>query len=193
MTNNKKIFDAKETSAMIDAIAEKLVADITCEHIKDVALIGIQLRGVSLANRIAGKLNDKFNNSIKTGSLDISMYRDDIGKRGKLPDIHETNIAFDIDDKAIILVDDILHTGRTIRAALDAITDYGRPKMIKLAVLIDRGGHEFPIVADYTEKTIEMDKKEGLISLHLTENDGEDSVFIIPKNPHEGIGKTVRR
>ena len=186
MTHNKKIFDAKETSAMIDAIAEKLATDVKREHIKDVALIGIQLRGVTLAKRIANKLNKEFNGSILIGSLDISMYRDDIGKRGKLPDIHETNIAFDIDDKAIILVDDILHTGRTIRAALDAITDYGRPKLIKLAVLIDRGGHEFPISADYTGNTIELDKKDGFISLRLTENDGEDSVFLMPENPHAG-------
>jgi pyrimidine operon attenuation protein/uracil phosphoribosyltransferase len=184
VTNNKQLFNAAETDAMINTIAEKLAADIKREHIKNVALVGIQLRGVTLALRIAKKLHGKLDGEIPTGSLDISMYRDDIGKRGKLPDIHETNISFDIDDKAIILVDDILHTGRTIRAALDAITDYGRPKLIKLAVLMDRGGHEFPISADYAGKTIEMSKKEGFILLHLAENDGEDAVYLIPKNPH---------
>jgi pyrimidine operon attenuation protein/uracil phosphoribosyltransferase len=171
---------------MIDGIAEMLAVDIKHDHIKDVALIGIQLRGVPLARRIAGKLNQTLNGGVQTGALDISMYRDDIGKRRKLTDIHETDIPFDIDDKSIILVDDILHTGRTIRAALDAITDYGRPKLIRLAVLIDRGGREFPISADYTGTKLDMRGEEGFLSLRLVEIDGEDEVLLLPENPHDG-------
>lgn len=177
--------DVNEVDAAVGRIAESLVVDIRRDHIKEVALIGIQLRGVPLAKRISGKLNETLNADIPTASLDISMYRDDIGKRRKLTDIHETDIPFDIDDKAIVLVDDILHTGRTIRAALDAVTDYGRPKLIKLAVLIDRGDNEFPISADYAGKTIDMQGKNGFLSLRLVEIDGEDEVLLLPKNPHD--------
>ncbi|NOY75133.1 MAG: bifunctional pyr operon transcriptional regulator/uracil phosphoribosyltransferase PyrR [Kiritimatiellaeota bacterium] len=182
--NEKLLFDSREVVAVIDAIAEMVAGEIKRNHIENVALIGIQLRGVPLARRIAGKLNETLKLDIQTGSLDISMYRDDIGKRKKLTDIHETDIAFDIDDKSIILVDDILHTGRTIRAALDAVTDYGRPKLIKLAVFIDRGGHEFPISADYAGKTIDLDGKDGFVSLRLAETDAEDAVYLTPENPH---------
>ena len=182
--NDKQIFDAEEVIATINRIAAMLATDIKKEHIRDVALIGMQRRGVPLARRIADKLNNKLNMDIQAGSLDISMYRDDIGKRKQLTDIHETDIPFDIDDKAIILVDDILHTGRTIRAALDAITDYGRPKLIKLAVFIDRGGHEFPISADYAGECIDMTGKTGFLSLHLKEVDNKDEVLVLPRNPH---------
>ena len=112
-------------------------------------MIGIQANGEPLARRLAAKIDETSELSPTVGSLDITMYRDDIGKRLNLGAIHPTDIPFDIDDVPVILVDDVLHTGRTIRAALDAITDYGRPSLIKLAVLVDRGGYEFPIRADY--------------------------------------------
>ena len=184
MKNNCQILDAAATDAVVASIAGHLVDDIRKNHISEVALIGIQLRGLPLARRIAEKLKEELEIDIPVGALDISMYRDDIGKRKKLTDIHESDIPFDIDDKAIILVDDILHTGRTIRAALDAITDYGRPKLIKLAVLADRGGQEFPIRADYVGMVVDLRGKKGFLALRLVEIDDKDELRLIPSNPH---------
>lgn len=166
---------------MVRTIAESLISDLKSKKIKDVAFIGIQAKGVPLAQRISTLLSKKIGIEVPVGMLDISMYRDDIGKRKTLPHIHETNIPFDLDDKAIILFDDVLHTGRTIRAALDAITDYGRPELIRLAVLIDRGNHEFPITANYSGKTIEMDNKKEFINIKWKETDDEDGVYLVKK------------
>ncbi len=115
----------------------------------DCALVGMHQQGVPLAEMIRTVLEDEYNCRPDFGTLDISMYRDDIGNRARLPLIRETRIPFDVNDKFIILVDDVLSTGRTIRAALDALTDYGRPRRIRLAVLVDRGEPEFPIRADF--------------------------------------------
>ena len=114
------------------------------------ALVGIQHLGVPLAERLKQYIIEEFNWVPDFACLDISMYRDDIGNRARLPEIRETNIPFDVDNKTIVLVDDVLSSGRTIRAALDALTDYGRPGIIRLAVLVDRGNPEFPIRADVT-------------------------------------------
>jgi len=113
------------------------------------ALVGIHQFGVPLAERIRDAMTELSGSTPEFGKLDISMYRDDIGNRNPLPLIRETEIDFDINDKTIILVDDVLSSGRTIRAALDALTDYGRPKAIRLAVLVDRGEPEYPIRADF--------------------------------------------
>ena len=113
------------------------------------ALVGIHQQGVVLAGKLQQILNREYNCFPDFGTLDISMYRDDIGNRSQLPVIRETRIPFDVNDRTIILIDDVLSTGRTIRAALDAITDFGRPGRIRLAVLVDRGDVEFPIRADY--------------------------------------------
>ena len=113
------------------------------------ALVGIHQQGVPLAARIRDVLKEEFNCTLDFGTLDISMYRDDIGNRSRLPLIRETSIPFDVNDKLIIMVDDVLSSGRSIRAALDALTDYGRPRLIRLAVLVDRGEPEFPIRADF--------------------------------------------
>ena len=113
------------------------------------ALVGIHQQGVTLAGKLQQILNQEYNCFPDSGTLDISMYRDDIGNRSQLPVIRETRIPFDVNDRTIILIDDVLSTGRTIRAALDAITDFGRPGRIRLAVLVDRDDAEFPIRADY--------------------------------------------
>jgi len=173
------LFNAEETRAMIDSIAELLISDLNNGNIKDVAFIGIQAMGVPLAMRIAELVSDTTGDIVPVGALDISMYRDDIGKRKTLPLIHPTEIPFDLDDRSIILFDDVLHTGRTIRAALDAITDYGRPKLIRLAVLIDRGGQEFPIAADYIGGKAEVENPEDFIAVSWQETDKHDGVYIV--------------
>jgi len=175
------LFDEKETRAMVRTIADSLISDLKSKKIKDIAFIGIQAKGVPLAERIAARIEKTIGLEAPVGMLDISMYRDDIGKRKSLPHIHETEIPFDLDDKAIILVDDVLHTGRTIRAALDALTDYGRPKLIRLAVLIDRGSQEFPIMANYAGKTIEMDNDKDFINITWKETDDKDGVYLEKK------------
>jgi pyrimidine operon attenuation protein/uracil phosphoribosyltransferase len=173
------LFNSEETQAMVNKIAERLISDIKSGDLPHPVFIGIQSKGVPFAERVSAIIAEKCNIKIPVGLLDINMYRDDIGKRKTLPHIHATEIPFDLDDNAIILFDDVLHTGRTIRAALDALTDYGRPELIRLAVLIDRGGQEFPIMANYTAKTIEMEHSEDFITMSWKETDGEDAVHIV--------------
>jgi pyrimidine operon attenuation protein/uracil phosphoribosyltransferase len=172
------LFNAEETQAMVNAIADSLISDIQSDNLKKILFIGIQSKGVPLAKRVSEIILEKCNIKIPVGILDISMYRDDIGKRKTLPHIHPTEIPFDLDDNEIILFDDVLHTGRTIRAALDAVTNYGRPKLIRLAVLIDRGGQEFPIMANYTAQKINLKNQNDFINMSWQETDLEDAVHI---------------
>lgn len=141
-------------------------------------IVGMQTRGVFLAERIAQKLNKIENCSIPTGTLDITLYRDDYRMAFKQPEVKVTDIPFDISEMNILLVDDVLYTGRTVRAALDALTDLGRPKTIQLAVLIDRGNRELPIRADYVGKKITTLPNQ-VVSLKVTEIDDEDSIWLI--------------
>ncbi len=143
---------------------------------KNLVFIGIQKRGVPVAERITKNINDLEGTNIKAGKLDISFYRDDIAKRVK-PNIEITDIPFAIDGKDVVLVDDVLFTGRTIRASLDALIDFGRPKTIQLVVLIDRGHRELPIRADYVGKNIPTALNE-FIEVSLKEIDYKDSVTI---------------
>lgn len=179
------LFKAEEMNAMVKKIAESLLSDLSKKQLPELAFIGIQLRGVPLAQRIAAVIAKKSGFNPPVAMLDISMYRDDIGLRRTLPKIHPTEVPFDLDEKTIILVDDVLHTGRTIRAALDAITDYGRPNYIKLAVLIDRGNQEFPISANYAGDTISI-RNDQLVSVLWEETDNKNGVYILPGKLGEG-------
>jgi pyrimidine operon attenuation protein/uracil phosphoribosyltransferase len=147
--------------------------------IEELALIGIRTRGVPLARRLAGILRDITGHEVPTGSLDITLYRDDLMRHavGAQPVIHRTEIPFSIDDKRILLVDDVLYTGRTIRAALDALIEFGRPRAIQLVVLIDRGHRELPIKADYVGRNVPTSASES-VQVHLQEIDGRDEVEI---------------
>lgn len=147
---------------------------------KDLVLIGIQTRGVFLANRIQKIIEEIEKVKVPVGILDITLYRDDLTAIGLKPVVKETKIDFDIGDKTVILVDDVLFTGRTIRAALDQIMDFGRPKKVELLVLIDRGHRELPIRADFVGKNIPTSKKEQ-VELLLEEVDGEDEAIIKEK------------
>jgi pyrimidine operon attenuation protein/uracil phosphoribosyltransferase len=146
---------------------------------ESLVFIGLQKRGVPLAGRIAENIGRFEGTSLKTGKLDIAFYRDDIGKNIK-PDVRITDIPFDIEGKNIVLVDDVLYTGRTVRAALDAIIDFGRPRSIQLVVLIDRGHRELPIRADYVGKNLPTARNEA-VEVKLKETDGVDSVTLVRK------------
>jgi pyrimidine operon attenuation protein/uracil phosphoribosyltransferase len=147
------------------------------EGTDDLALAGIRTRGVSLAQRIAGRLRAIEGLNVPVGALDITLYRDDLGLKGEAPVLRGTDIPFPVTGKTVILVDDVLYTGRTIRAALDAIIDLGRPRMIQLAVLIDRGHRELPIRPDYVGKNLPTARRE-IVQVRLREHDGEDRVVI---------------
>lgn len=145
---------------------------------KNLVLVGIRDRGDSLARRIIKTIKDIEGDELPLGVLDITLYRDDFQKRNESPVVQETDLPFDITDKRVILVDDVLYTGRTVRAALDAIMDFGRPACIQLAVLVDRGHRELPIKADYVGKTVPTAPNED-VQVKLRDTDGEDSVHLI--------------
>lgn len=145
---------------------------------KDLCLVGIRSRGVPLAQRLAECIKKIENEDVPVGALDITLYRDDLTSIAIHPVIHKTDIGFDIENKKVILVDDVLYTGRTIRAALDELIDFGRPTSIQLAVLIDRGHRELPIRADYAGKNIPTSQRET-VEVCLVETDGADEVVII--------------
>lgn len=179
------LFTAKEMNAMVAKIADSILSELPKRKLKDLAFMGIQMQGVPLAERITAVISKKTGITPPVAMLDISMYRDDIGIRKSLPEIHPTEVPFDLDEKVIILVDDVLHTGRTIRAALDAITDYGRPDFIKLAVLIDRGNQEFPIAANYIGETMTL-RNDQLVAVLWQETDNQNGVYILPGKLGEG-------
>ncbi len=146
---------------------------------ESLVFIGLQKRGVPLAKRIAENIEKFEGTEVKTGKLDITFYRDDIGQNIK-PTAQITDISFDIEGKNVILVDDVLYTGRTVRAALDAIIDFGRPRSIQLVVLIDRGHRELPIRADYVGKNLPTSVNES-VEVRFKETDGVDSVTLAEK------------
>jgi pyrimidine operon attenuation protein/uracil phosphoribosyltransferase len=145
----------------------------------DLAIVGIRTRGVPIARRLAQNIASIAGREVPTGALDITLYRDDLMRQpvGPQPVVRRTEIPFSIDDKRIILVDDVLYTGRTIRAALDALIDFGRPRSIQLVVLVDRGHRELPIKADYVGKNLPTSSKES-VQVRLVEVDGRDEVSI---------------
>ncbi len=151
---------------------------------KNMAIIGIKTRGAFLAERIAKIIESIEETKIPVGLMDINLYRDDTQSKKEQPIIQKTEILFDVVDKIIILVDDVLFTGRTIRAALDQIIDFGRPNSIQLAVLVDRGHRELPIRADYIGKNIPTSADE-LVKVKIKEVDGEDSVSIVKDQKSE--------
>ncbi|HEY1126213.1 MAG TPA: bifunctional pyr operon transcriptional regulator/uracil phosphoribosyltransferase PyrR [Actinomycetota bacterium] len=145
------------------------------------ALVGIAARGDDLARRLASEIARIEGAKVPVGVLDITFYRDDIGMRAEAPEVHETRIGFDITGKTVVLVDDVLFTGRTIRAAMDALVDFGRPTSVALAVLVDRGHRELPIRADFVGKNVPTRMDES-VRVALQEVDGEDAVYMEEPN-----------
>lgn len=144
---------------------------------QNLAIVGIRTRGYVIAERIARTVERIDGAKLQVGALDITLYRDDLSVVSEQPVMHKTEIDFDIENKNIILVDDVLYTGRTIRCALDELIDFGRPKSIQLAVLVDRGHRELPIRADYVGKNLPTSQRE-LVQVRLEEVDGQDGVWI---------------
>jgi len=169
--------DAERMSRSLARIAHEILE--RNRGVEDLALVGIRTRGVPIAKRLARAIREINGHDVPTGSLDITMYRDDLMRHavGPQPVIRKTEIPFSIDDKHILLVDDVLYTGRTIRAALDALIDFGRPKVIQLVVLVDRGHRELPIKADYVGKNLPTALTQS-VQVHLEEVDGRDEVEI---------------
>lgn len=172
----KEILSNNEIDRILSRIAKEIIEKN--KGTKNLCLIGIQRGGVHIARRIAEKIKKEEGVELPVGSLDISFYRDDISLRKGHPIIRGTDIAFDIKDKKVILVDDVLFTGRSIRAAMDALMDMGRPLEIQLAVLIDRGHREFPICAQYTGKDVPTEMDET-IEVELREEGHKDRVIIL--------------
>ncbi|MFA5164631.1 MAG: bifunctional pyr operon transcriptional regulator/uracil phosphoribosyltransferase PyrR [Candidatus Omnitrophota bacterium] len=173
-----KVLDAEQIDKALIRIAHEVL-----ESNKDtggLAIVGIRTRGAVLAQRLAGKIKSISGSDIPVGALDITLYRDDLTTVAEQPVVHKTEIDFDIHDKVIVLVDDVLYTGRTIRCALDALIDFGRPGSIQLAVLVDRGHRELPIRADYAGKNIPTSQKET-VQVKITETDGADEVIVAEK------------
>ena len=171
------VMDADRIGRTLTRIAHEIVE--RNKGVEELALIGVRTRGVPIAKRIARTLKEITGHAIPTGALDITLYRDDLMRHsvGPQPLVRRTEIPFSIDNHKILLVDDVLYTGRTTRAALDALIDFGRPKAIQLIVLVDRGHRELPIKADYVGKNLPTSAEES-IQVHLQEIDGQDEVLL---------------
>ena len=171
------VLDADRISRSLTRIAHEILE--RNRGVDELALVGIRTRGVPLARRLAKIIGDVSRHEVPTGALDITLYRDDLMRTavGAQPLIRKTEIPFSIDDKRILLVDDVLYTGRTIRAALDALIEFGRPKAIQLIVLVDRGHRELPIKADYVGKNLPTSLSQS-VQVHLLEIDGCDQVEV---------------
>jgi len=172
-----QVMDADRMSRALTRIAHEILE--RNRGLDELALVGIRTRGVPIARRIAQALKEINGDDVPTGALDITLYRDDLMRHpvGPQPLVRRTEIPFSIDDRKIMLVDDVLYTGRTIRAALDALIDFGRPRMIQLIALVDRGHRELPIKADYVGKNLPTSLRQS-VQVRLQEIDGTDEIVI---------------
>ena len=174
-TTAARLMDEAEVRRAVTRIAHEVIE--RNKGSAEVVLVGIAARGDDLAHRLAAEIERIEGHEVPVGTLDITFYRDDIGMRAEAPEVHETRIGFDVTGKTVVVVDDVLFTGRTIRAALDALVDFGRPRAIQLAVLVDRGHRELPIRADYVGKNVPT-RADERVRVHTTETDGEDAVMV---------------
>ena len=174
--SRKNIMTPEDIRRTLARIAHEIIEQN--KDIEHLILVGIRTRGVPLAKRLAANIEDFEGLKIPVGALDISLYRDDLASLNLQPTLHRTDIPISIDGKSIVLVDDVLYTGRSTRAAMDALVDLGRPQSIQLAVLVDRGHRELPIRPDYVGKNIPSSKYEK-IQIQLEETDGIDDVAIV--------------
>lgn len=178
MRDKAEIMDENAMNRAVTRISHEIIEKN--KGVDDIVLIGVQRRGVPLAKRIAQKINEVEGRSVPVGILDITLYRDDLSRLAEHPIINGTEINFTITDKKVVLVDDVIYTGRTVRAAIDAIMDIGRPLMIQLAVLIDRGHRELPIRPDYVGKNVPTSKNE-VVNVKVKDFDGVNAVTISDK------------
>jgi len=176
--NETLVLDAKGVASAIEKIAKAIQAEH--KEAKSIAIVGIQSRGVPLAARIARALRTGAKKTVDVGSLDITLYRDDLSTVGPQPQVKGTRLPRPIDDCVVVLCDDVLYTGRTVRAALDELIDFGRPKAVQLAVLIDRGHRELPIQADFVGKKVPTAQSE-IIEVAFQATDGAEQVRILER------------
>jgi len=171
------VMDADRMGRSLTRIAHEIVE--RNRGLERLALVGVRTRGVPIARRLAQRLQEITGQEVPTGALDITLYRDDLMHNpvGPQPVVRSTDIPFSIDNRVIVLVDDVLYTGRTVRAALDELIDFGRPKSIQLVVMVDRGHRELPIKADYVGKNVPTSRSES-VAVRLEEVDGTDEVVI---------------
>jgi len=179
MKIKKELIDSAAMSRAITRIAHEILEKN--KGTDDLVLIGIRTRGVPLAERLAAKIEEIEGIKLQTGILDITLYRDDLSTVAQQPIVHRTEIPFDITGKKVVLVDDVLYTGRTVRAALDALIDLGRPLQIQLAIMIDRGHRELPIRADFVGKNLPTSKDE-VVDVNFEEIDEKDAVLLLEKS-----------
>jgi pyrimidine operon attenuation protein / uracil phosphoribosyltransferase len=176
IVERSKVLDSKQLHKTVRRISHEIIE--RNRSLDNIAIVGIRTRGVYLADRIVENINDIEGLRIPTGALDITLYRDDLTLIAEQPLVKETELNFDISEKLIIIVDDVLFSGRTVRCAMDALIDFGRPRAIQLAVLIDRGHRELPIRADYVGKNIPTSLNES-IEVRLKEVDNKDEVVVL--------------
>jgi pyrimidine operon attenuation protein / uracil phosphoribosyltransferase len=171
------VMDADRIGRTLTRIAHEIVE--RNKGVEHIALVGVRTRGVHIARRIARTLKEITGDDVATGALDITLYRDDLMRQavGPQPLVRRTEIPFSIDNRKLLLVDDVLYTGRTVRAALDALIDFGRPSAIQLVVLVDRGHRELPIKADYVGKNLPTSPEQS-VQVRLLEADGQDEVLL---------------
>lgn len=179
---NRILLEKKDMERAIVRMTHEIIE--RNKGVENLIIIGMHRGGVYIANRIAAMLRELEKTEVSVGSLDIALYRDDIDIRKDQPMVRKTDVPFEINGKIIVLVDDVLYTGRSIRAALDALMDMGRPSMIQLAVLIDRGHRELPIRADYVGKNIPTSPGEKIV-VEFTEEGGEDMVKLVRNGEQE--------
>lgn len=173
----RKTYDARHVALCIDCLAQEILETVG-PSAASLALVGIQRRGAVLAQRLQEKIQAATHQDVPLGALDITLYRDDLGHMSSEPVVTETQLNFDINDKVILLIDDVLFTGRTVQAALHELYDFGRPLKIYLAVLVDRGHRELPIAPDFVGEEISTDADES-VDVHFVELDGIDEIVVV--------------
>ncbi len=174
LTEGEVVLKAAALEQKIEFLAEAILKEFAGQK-ETLAIVGIQTRGAVLARRLVERLSKKTGQEIPLGILDITLYRDDVHAIADQPEVKETDLPFDIEDRPIVLVDDVLFTGRTVRSGLNALIDYGRPRCIRLAVLVDRGHQELPVRADYVGLTLATQRND-IVDVNFRELDVEDSV-----------------
>ena len=173
-------YDEGDVRRFVESLASQIAGEFN--PLKPLNVVGIRTRGETLAQRLTEELKSLGFQHIGRGVLDITLYRDDLSEIGPRPMVRPTQINLSIDAVPLLLVDDVLFTGRSIRAALDALSDFGRPSAIELAVLVDRGGRELPIQADFVGLTLENVPRDHRVNVRLKENDGRDEITVEPKS-----------
>ena len=180
VVEKRQLLSTEEISRTLNRLAHEIVEKSGGAH--DLALIGVRRRGVPLSERLAGAIKSFAHVEVPVGTLDITLYRDDLSTVGPQPVVQSTNIDFPVDNRDLVIVDDVLYTGRTIRAAMNGLFDLGRPKRVRLLVLIDRGHRELPIEATFVGQTIQTSDTE-IVEVRLKEIDREERVMLVDRVP----------